>query len=541
MCSLGQQAGLFSAVTSAFIIEVNSELQPDPNEETAALLRVIIHKMDNTTFGGNVPAVPQWTGPPHMVVRVQAILFASLAASLLSAFLAMLGKQWLNRYASADVRGSVIERGQNRQRKLDGIVTWYFDHVMQSLPLMLQVALLLLGCALSRYLWGINTTVASVVIGVTSFGILFYLFIIVAGAAFLSCPYQTPGAQILRCIPDVICRIPEVVRSTRRLLHRIPDSFRWIPKVPAALHPVFSAAVKGSTCCDLFTAVWDYLNASHSSQGDTLRGLSPTLYIFLIPVWLVMDACKVTGWLLIGFSRGIYSWSQQVPETPVAMLDLHCISWTLRTSLDGPVRLSTLNYLAITTLANPDSALIAGCFDVLTSCVKATDDGAAITQGMEQLATVTALCCLRTLSHLTVTDPMLMTLASVRQQYARAFPPGTDFHTLPFSHTLGAVHRILYPENRFAHSWTPRWENCRSSSDGCAIVAHALAQISRFWCRQRRREKVPCWLLCFVLHSLSRYPLPSTSVVVSCLSIVAIDLGCDPSSAAILDERCVCT
>ena len=87
------QAGLFSAVASAFIIDVNSRLQPDPNDQTAALLRVLIYKIDNTTFGNDVPALPQWTGPPRMIVDVQAILFASLAASLLSAFLAMLGKQ----------------------------------------------------------------------------------------------------------------------------------------------------------------------------------------------------------------------------------------------------------------------------------------------------------------------------------------------------------------------------------------------------------------------------------------------------------------
>ena len=94
-----------------------------------------------------------------MVVQVQAILFASLDASLFSVFLAMLGKQWLNRYASADKRGSTIERSRNRQRKLDGIVSWYFDHVMESLSLMLQVTLWLLGCA-PRYLWEINRTVA---------------------------------------------------------------------------------------------------------------------------------------------------------------------------------------------------------------------------------------------------------------------------------------------------------------------------------------------------------------------------------------------
>ena len=92
-----------------------------------------------------------------MVVQVQAIHFASLAASLFFTFLAMLGKQWLNRYASVDMRGSTIERSRNRQRKLNGIVSWYFDHVMGSLPLMLQATLSLLGCA-PRYLWEINRT-----------------------------------------------------------------------------------------------------------------------------------------------------------------------------------------------------------------------------------------------------------------------------------------------------------------------------------------------------------------------------------------------
>ena len=189
---------MFSAVTSAFIIDVNTQLQPDPNEETAALLRLLIYNMNKTAFGGTVPTVPQWSGPPRTIVRVQAMLYASLAASLLSAFLAMLGKQWLNRYASSDMRGTAIERSQNRQRKFDGIVIWYFNHVLEALPLMLQFALLLLGCALSLYIWGIDTTVASVVIGVASFGVISYTFITAAGAVSTSCPYQTPGAQILR-------------------------------------------------------------------------------------------------------------------------------------------------------------------------------------------------------------------------------------------------------------------------------------------------------------------------------------------------------
>ena len=72
----GYQAGLFSTVASAFIIDVKSQLQPDPNDETGALFRILIYETDNTTFGTNIPTLPQWSGPPNAIVQVQAILFA---------------------------------------------------------------------------------------------------------------------------------------------------------------------------------------------------------------------------------------------------------------------------------------------------------------------------------------------------------------------------------------------------------------------------------------------------------------------------------
>ena len=522
-------------MTSAFIIEVNSQLQPDPNEETAALLRILIHKVDNTTFGDNVPTVPQWTGPPRKIVHVQAILFASLAASLFAAFLAMLGKQWLNQYASVDIRGSAIERGRNRQRKLDGVVTWYFDQVMQSLPLMLQAALLLLGCALSRYLWEIDIIVASVVVGVTSFGVFFYLFIAVAGAVFVSCPYQTPGAQILRRIPDIICHIPEIVHPIRRVLRRIPDSFRRIPHTPGTFRSVLSAAAEGSFCCSLLNRAWELKSARHS-QVDTIVTL---LLVLLLPVWLVVDTCRAASWPLVTLSRRVYSWSQQGSELQAAVLDTHCISWILRTSLDGPVRLSTLNHLARTTPTSPSPTLFVDCFDILTGCIKVVNDRAVVTQGTEQLAKMTILCCLHTLSFLATTDPMWRGLKSARQRYVRAFPFWTNFDGLPSSHILSLIHRTFYTGRHFTCRQTPQWENYKPSSGEHVIVAHALAKVARLGDQWQARKKVPCWLLRFVLHATSQFPRPPTSVAVDCLSIIATDLGCDPLNTTTLDERCV--
>ena len=91
---------------------------------------------------------------------------------MLAAFVAMMGKQWLNRYLR-HTGGSMIERCGDRQRKFDGLEKWPFRWFIESLPIMLQIALFLLTCGLSRYMWSVNTSVARVV---TSFTVLSFLF-----------------------------------------------------------------------------------------------------------------------------------------------------------------------------------------------------------------------------------------------------------------------------------------------------------------------------------------------------------------------------
>ena len=132
------------------------------------------------------------------MVHVQSILFSSLAASLLAAFVAMLGKQWFNRYSQVEIRGSFIDRSCHRQRKMNGMITWHFDRVMECLPLMLRAALLPLGYALSNHLFFVKKVVASVLIGFTSFGLLFYPPTISAATLSHNCPFQTPPSLIFR-------------------------------------------------------------------------------------------------------------------------------------------------------------------------------------------------------------------------------------------------------------------------------------------------------------------------------------------------------
>ena len=500
-------------MTSAFVIQVQSGLQSDPNEETAALLRVLIYKIDNTTFGGDVPPVPQWSGPPHTIVQVQAILYASLAASLLSAFLAMLGKQWLNRYASIDMRGSAIERSQNRQRKLDGTITWYFDHVMESLPLMLQFALLLLGCALSIYLWGIDTTVASVVLGVTSFGIIFYACIAVAGTASVSCPYQTPIA---------------------RILHHI------LPLIPGILRSVSSSIIKNSKFIVWVVYCWDRLKGMGWWQ---INPLWLPLYIPATPFYLAYDIYLLTlatGKILAALTRRVYSWFSGHGLNTESASDLQCISWTLQMSLDRAIHLLALKSLAtMTTLSGTDLPLVSACLDIYTSCMVVISGDVVITQGMEELMEISALCFLRIFPYLTIRDPTLNTLQDVRKRYARSFPPGINFRSFPSHHSFGTIHNILHLSQQKI-----QWEDHKLPSGDQITLAHALAKIAyehtsnitqRPWGALLQKKKVPRWILRFALHHLSQDTPPPTSVITNCLLIIAASLGC--TSAITPNER----
>ena len=160
------------------------------------VLEIIANSSLGRISAGDAPDFPRWDGPDPATAHVLAILYSSLASSLLAAFIAMLGKQWLNRYGQTETRGSAMDRSRDRQRKIDGMTNWHFALVMECLPLMLQAALLLLGYALSQYLFSIDKTVASVAIGFTSFGLLFYFLIVAAATFSYDCPFQTPPTLI---------------------------------------------------------------------------------------------------------------------------------------------------------------------------------------------------------------------------------------------------------------------------------------------------------------------------------------------------------
>ncbi|KAF8210820.1 hypothetical protein K438DRAFT_1664771, partial [Mycena galopus ATCC 62051] len=90
-------AGIFSAVDSAFIIQIQ----------------------------------PQFPDPSRIMLAALSLLYFSLGATLFAALLAVLGKQWLTCYSAGEKQGTIETRGLQHQQKLDGMRKWKFEMIIQ--------------------------------------------------------------------------------------------------------------------------------------------------------------------------------------------------------------------------------------------------------------------------------------------------------------------------------------------------------------------------------------------------------------------------
>ncbi|KAJ6560795.1 hypothetical protein DFH09DRAFT_508684, partial [Mycena vulgaris] len=199
-------AGLFSAVTSAFIIQIQPKLQPDPSATTQTLLLALVQNITGSTPAGL--QIAEGTGPATIIVVAQSLLYFSLMSTLLAALLAVLGKQWLLHYDSVGKKGTIEERGLERQRKFTGLKNWKFDLVMQVFPLLLQLGLLLFAAALSIYLWSINHVIADLVLGLTSAGLVLYTLMVISAVASPDSPFQTSLTFLLNSLIKGISDLP---------------------------------------------------------------------------------------------------------------------------------------------------------------------------------------------------------------------------------------------------------------------------------------------------------------------------------------------
>lgn len=170
--------------------------------------------------------------------------------------------------------------------------------------------------------------------------------------------------------------------------------------------------------------------------------------------------------------------------------------------------------------------------NILLGCIKVDCGQVLEGAGADQLARVASLGLLRAISSID------STAQNLSQHYLGVIPYDANLEHLLCYHTIATIHILFVGKQR---GFSFQWIDYQPCPQEYTLFANTLVQAA-YKARENQR-KVPCWILRFVLHSLSLNPLPSTSIAVSSLSIIAIDLGCDLSStmSTNLEERCVHT
>ena len=476
---LGVQAGLFSAVASAFIVDAQSNLQANYGQMSFQLLQIIANVSLGNVPTGPAAAFPQFTGPDPTIVHVQAVLYSSLAASLLAAFVAMLGKQWLNRYSQVEMRGSVIDRSRHRQRKMNGMVTWHFDLVMESLPLMLQAGLLLLGYALSNYLFTINEVVAGVIMGFAAFGLLFYLLIISAATLSYNCPFQTPPSLILRFLIRFDDEHQKYLKRSRKWLRSI-FSWKKTRQGPKSGNP-YGLGRFGTFDGNNFG---DHIELHMTGLSDQ----PPPLFN------------KETDW------QGY-------------VLDSNCIAWMFEMSMDSDVIMAIMRFIPeVVWHAGIRTIPLERLYDTVLECFDRSSGGPVVIPKLRNKAYLSA----KALLHLAIqrkcigdeSDKAMFKSISSRHPImgSKHYEEDSDLES-----TLGIIDRV------FGDYEPIYWQNFSFTVPHHAWMGHIL--LYRAWDVLREGKPLPDDIKEFVLHSLRLEPPPPAPIVADCLLIIGLVLG----------------
>ena len=450
------------------------------------VLEIIADSSLGRIDAGSARPFPRWDGPDPAIIHVQAILYSSLATSLLAAFIAMLGKQWLNRYGQTEMHGSPIQRSQQRQRKINGMVTWRFALVMECLPLMLQAALLLLGYALSNYLFSLDKVVASVTIGFTSFGVLFYLIIVSAATFSYNCPFQTPLSLIFRL-----------------LIHSNDEHKGYLKRTGEWIRHIFSRKEKQRRPESGGLYAMNQIGAP-SGSGVSHIALSVAVPTGRPQLPLSVDEVDLGGYVL----------------------DSKCIAWMFDKSIDADVVMAIMRFIPEVVWHDKiRTTPLERLYDTVLECFDRSSGHPVVPTKLRNKAYLSA----KALLHLTIqrkyigsaSDDALFESISVRH----VIMGSEDFRGDPdLESTLGIIDRI-FGGDRFKPI---PWQNQEFSftTPHHTWMAHIL--LYRAWDFINQGKPLPDDIREFTLYSLRLESPPPVAIVVDCLFIVGLVLGIDP-------------
>ncbi|CAE6377257.1 unnamed protein product [Rhizoctonia solani] len=232
-------AGLFSTVSTAFILESTKDLKPDYAEVSAHTLAAVLAALSPTTSdkSSDVPNMDQSSfAPTAVAIQVNILWFTSLSLSVAVALIAIVAKEWFYQFM-ATRKGPMLIQGRRRQLRWQGIEQWKMREILNILPLMMHAALLLFAVGLSLYLWDINPQVALPVVVTTTVVGVFYFVTLLLPLFFRYCPFTTGVMKLF---------LPYWYTVARSTLRSVFESLGWLVVPFVAAFAVMKRCLKGS-------------------------------------------------------------------------------------------------------------------------------------------------------------------------------------------------------------------------------------------------------------------------------------------------------
>ena len=151
--------------------------------------------MRNSSLG---PYVPADFSPPEHIVVVNALFYASLGFMVLAAFIAMLIKSWVREFDRGLRAMSIPEqRAKTREFRYLGMERWKLPEMVETLPVLIQISLLLFSIGLVIFLFHTSKPSFGVTTTILCVGILYYVMTTSISVVVSSSPFHSPLSRRL--------------------------------------------------------------------------------------------------------------------------------------------------------------------------------------------------------------------------------------------------------------------------------------------------------------------------------------------------------
>jgi hypothetical protein len=154
------QAGLFSAIVTAFLVRALDDLDPNYQQQTALLLHQLLNGRDPNLANISDPTIPH--NPAGPAIAVNCLWFTSLFTSLGASLGAMICKEWLTEYNSGTGPVIGLLRACRRHTHFMAFQRLNVHALVTFLPTLLHSSVLLFFAGAVVYLWRIDERVAIV-------------------------------------------------------------------------------------------------------------------------------------------------------------------------------------------------------------------------------------------------------------------------------------------------------------------------------------------------------------------------------------------